>query len=272
MSLSGQTVAVAGSRKPDEFTRLIEKHGGRAIHRPMQKTVFQDSQELKGTVVSAVENGTDWFIFTTGMGTEYLFKRVLNTDIGSEFLYQLHQANIAVRGYKTAQVLKRYGLKPDVRDDKGTIAGLARALHAFDFKRKNVFIQLHGEQTPGLTDPLEQEGAECLTVLPYRHVPPNQTTSEQLTEEILSRKVHAVCFTSSLQVRFFFEYLKSTDRLSSVIKAFENEVCATAVGTVTEEALTQEGIRFVLSPAKQRMGAMIVALSEHFENLKQAAE
>lgn len=46
---------------------------------------------------------------------------------------------------------------------------------------------------------------------------------------------------------------------------FEQHVLAVAVGKVTAEALKEEGVSRILAPALERMGAMIIELSQYMK-------
>lgn len=265
--LNGKRIAIGGSRKTEEITRLIEKQGGTAVVRSLQGTVYLAEDQIEPDVRTFAGQKADWVIFTTGIGTETLLSVSEKIGLKEEFLAAVHEAKIGCRGYKTYAALKKLGITPHASDEDGTTRGLIRSLERFDFKDKKVMIQLHGEKAPVLTEFLEKNGAEVFPVLPYQHIPPERETVDKLLGELLNGEVDAVCFTTAIQVRSLFDYAKEKGSAKELQQAFENRVLAAAVGKVTAEAIRDEGVKRVLAPDIERMGAMIIELSRYYESL-----
>jgi uroporphyrinogen-III synthase len=263
--LKGKRIAIGGSRKTDEISTLIKKQGGIPLVRPLQGTTFLAEEEIKKDLSNLVTEGTDWAIFTTGIGAEALVDLSEALGIRSSFIKLLEQAKVATRGYKTYSALKKLGIVPVAVDDDGTTRGLIRALESFDFAGRRVMIQLHGETAPALTRFFEERGASVTLLLPYQHVAPKTESVEQLCHELAEGLVDAVCFTSAVQVRFLFDYAKRSGYVAQLKSAFEQKTLAVAVGKLTAESLEEEGIERIVVPKNERMGAMIVELSQYYE-------
>ncbi|GAE28883.1 uroporphyrinogen-III synthetase [Halalkalibacter hemicellulosilyticusJCM 9152] len=182
--LSGKKIVLAASRKTEEMSVLVEKQGGIPLVRSLQGTVFQADGEVKPILKETIQNGFDWAIFTTGIGTQALINIAEELSLKEDFLTQLNKANVAARGYKTFAVLSKLGLKPDVKDEDGTVAGLIEQLKGISFAGKRVLVQLHGENVPSLIAFLQKGGATVIEVLPYQHVPPEKKTMDQLIAEL----------------------------------------------------------------------------------------
>ncbi|WCK56618.1 uroporphyrinogen-III synthase [Aneurinibacillus sp. Ricciae_BoGa-3] len=262
--LTGKRIVIAGTRKTDEISTLIEKQGGTPILRPLQGTVFLAEQEIEPDLRGFVENGADWVIFTTGTGFETLLDMAEKLGVRALFEERIRQAKAAARGYKTHSALKKLGILPVAVDDDGTTRGLIRALESFDFEGKRVMIQLHGETAPVLIRFFEERGANVTLLLPYQHVAPDTKAVETLCRELMDSLVDAVCFTTAAQVRFLFEFASQQGYATKLKSAFDHSVLAVAVGKITREALEEEGIQRVLAPELERMGAMIVELSRYY--------
>lgn len=263
--LQGKKVVIAGSRKTDEISTLIEKQGGTPLVRSLQGTVFLAEEQVEPDLRKYINEGADWTILTTGIGTETLVK--LSRQLGEEeaFLRQLRESNIASRGYKTFASLKKLGLAPLKKDDDGTTRGLVRALENEDFSGKRVMVQLHGETAPALISFLEEKGASVHQVLPYRHISPDDKAVSLLCDELKAGEIDAVCFTAAIQVREFFQYVKKKQLTEDVLEAFKTRTLPVAVGKITAEALTEEGVENSLAPDLERMGAMIIELANYYE-------
>lgn len=268
--LSGKRIVLAASRKTDEMSLLVKKQGGTPIVRSLQGTVFQASDEVKPALQETIENGFDWALFTTGIGTQALLEMADDMALKEKFLSQLKKAKIATRGYKTFGVLSKLGLKPDVKDDDGTVAGLINKLEGISFGNKRVLVQLHGENVPRLIAFLQKKGAIVTQLLPYQHIPPEEKTIELLLKEMNNDEVDAICFTSAIQVRELFHYVNEQKGKVSMVDAINNKVVAVAVGKVTAEALEEEGVKRIVCPELERMGAMIVELSRYYSEKDKA--
>ncbi|MGG3925506.1 uroporphyrinogen-III synthase [Metabacillus fastidiosus] len=265
--LEGKTIALAGKRKSEELSKLISNLGGTPIVRPAQGTIFLDDSNLEQEIKSLVQGKYDWFILTTGIGTETLYKTAERIGLGDEFIKTLQKANIAARGYKTKNMLKKLNIgSPDVKDDDGTTSGLIRALQEVNLKGCKVALQLHGDPAPTLIEYLEEQGVEeYKEILPYQHIPPSREVLEQLVNEILERKVDAVNFTSAPQPRFLFAYVKEKGLYDQLIEAFETDVVAVAVGKITAAALKEENVKRIVIPEEERMGSAIIALEQFYK-------
>ncbi|MFV8829040.1 uroporphyrinogen-III synthase [Alkalihalobacterium sp. APHAB7] len=268
-ALAGKTVVLAASRKTEEMATLIEKQGGTAIVRPLQGTVFLAEELVEPELKQLIEDGTDWMIFTTGIGTETLLKIAQQNGLEERFLHMVQEVKVAARGYKTLAALKKIDVKPIAKDDDGTTEGLSRALKDCDLRGKRVTIQLHGETAPRLTKFLKEKGAIVKHILPYRHIAPEPATVDALCEDIFAGKVDAVCFTTAIQVRSLFNYGREKGIYDQLLPFFKGKVVPVAVGKVTAEAFREEGIDNYVAPELERMGAMIIELARYYESSKE---
>jgi len=262
--LDGKRIVIGGSRKTDEMSTLIEKQGGIPIVRPLQGTVFLAEKEIEQELRQCLEDGFDWAIFTTGIGTEALLNMSEKLGVLSTFLRLVKEAKVATRGYKTYSAIKKLEIVPVAQDDDGTTRGLVRALEPFDFTGQRVMVQLHGETAPKLISFLEQRGATVLQLLPYQHIDPEAKVLDTLCKELAEGLADAVCFTTAVQVRYLFDYARQHGYVEQVKKAFEQKTLAVAVGKITAEALEEEGVERILAPQNERMGAMIIELANYY--------
>lgn len=265
MSLENKRVVLAASRKTDEMSTLIEKQKGTPLIRTLQGTVFLNDQQVKEDLKKIVQMKYDWLIFTTGIGVNALIDIAEEMKVTDQFLQLVNDSNVGARGYKTFAALKKIGVTPQAKDEDGTINGLITSLKPFDFHGKRVMVQLHGENAPSLITYLKNAGATVTPILPYKHVNPDFETVELFCQELIGGKVDAVCFTAAIQVRSLFKYAKENEYLNEVIHALSQKTLAVAVGKVTAEALYDEGIKRIIQPKLERMGAMIIELSQYYE-------
>ncbi|MDP4155953.1 MAG: uroporphyrinogen-III synthase [Bacillota bacterium] len=262
--LEGKRIALGGSRKIEEISLLIEKQGGVPMVRSLQGITFLAEKEVEPDLLEFVNEGSDWVIFTTGIGLETLVNLAEKLEVKEQFLSVIRRANVASRGYKTLAALKKLNIQPVVVDEDGTTKGLSRALESMDFTGKRVMIQLHGETAPALTKFFEDRGAKVTKILPYQHIAPETETVTKLCDEMIGHEIDAVCFTTAVQVRSLFDFARKTGFFNNVLNCFRQNVTAAAVGKVTAEALKEEGVERIITPEIERMGAMIIELSNYY--------
>ncbi|CAM4191567.1 uroporphyrinogen-III synthase [Paenibacillus alkaliterrae] len=266
-ALNDKRIVIAGSRKTDEMALIVEKQGGTPIIRSLQGLTMFEETALAEPLRSFAERGADWVILTTGMGSDSLVNTAERLGIKDEVLNALSKAKIATRGYKTSAFLKRNNFQAVVSDDDGTMQNLIENLDRYDFQGQRVWIQLHGEPAPELVSFLGNKGAaQVETVLPYRHVPPEAGALDTFMSDLAERAVDAVCFTTAVQVHYLFKYAKEAGLEGVLIEALEGPVVAGAVGKVTAQALKEYGVKRIIVPELERMGALIIELARYYED------
>ena len=266
--LEGKSIAILGSRKLEEMSMIIRNLGGEPHIRPAQGTVYLDHSQLKDDIADLLDNQFEWGIFTTGVGVDTLFKAACELGEEDAFIQALERMNIAARGYKTVNRLKKLGLSPVVRDDDGSTKGLVRMMEEHSLKGCKVALQLHGDPAPLLIEWLDGKEAHYKEILPYIHTPPETEVMEELLSELLCGKHDSAFFTSTPQVRHLMEFAEKKGILEDIKRVFETEVIALAVGKVTAQALREAGIERVIYPANERMGSAIVELGNYYHTKK----
>ncbi|EFV79729.1 hypothetical protein HMPREF1013_00008 [Bacillus sp. 2_A_57_CT2] len=147
--LAGKRIALLGSRKIEEIGKLVENQGGIAFSRPAQGTTLLKDDKLQDHVRLLIKESFEWIIFTTGIGVETIYQTALDMNEGDALINSLQKANIAARGYKTVNTLKKLDITPSVRDDDGSTAGLIREFSAHSLTGRKVALQLR--RGPGTT-------------------------------------------------------------------------------------------------------------------------
>jgi uroporphyrinogen-III synthase len=264
--LREKRIVFGGSRKIEEISTLIGKQGGVPLVRSLQGITFSAENEVEPDLLNFINEGADWVVFTTGIGLETLVNLAEKLGVKEKFLYIIRNAKVAARGYKTLAALKKVNIKPIAVDEDGTTIGLTHSLKDVDFTGKRVMIQLHGETTPSLTKFFEAHGAVVSIILPYQHVAPQTEIVNRLCEEMINGEVDAVCFTTAVQVHSLFNFARKMEIVSDIRNCFQKDVVAAAVGKVTAEALKEERVKRIVIPKIERVGAMIIELSQFYEN------
>lgn len=268
--LEGKVVAITGPRKAEEMSLLVQKQGGTAVIRPTQGTMYEEFEHLEREIDKLINEPLDWGIWTTGLGVNQLVEAAREADKLEALLAKLRVMRHAARGYKTLNALRKLGITPDVRDDDGSTRGLVRAMDAMDggasaWRGQRAALQLHGDPAPALVQYLHEAGAVYLELMPYRHTPPAPGQLELLLQELLAGELDAVALTAAPQVRNLFRCAEEEGVTAQLLDVFATRTLAAAVGKVTAAALRDEGVERILVPQEERMGALIVALSQWYD-------
>ena len=270
--LMNRRVAIAGDRRFDDIEKLVAKQGGVALSRPMMRSAPIDDPETTEAVLRLCDEGCDWLLLVTGMGTRAMVGVADSLGRRDDLLQRMGNAKLGVRGYKTVKALKELGLKPLVEDDDGTTEGLRRMLEPYDFAGQRVAFKLHGERVPELTEWLEARGASVLEIPLYRYRPPSDEEVRTLLNEIFSGELDAVAFTSNTQVNYLFSVAERFGQADALRDAFTGPVQAVSVGHMTSAALLEQNVTDIVQPEHERMGAMVVTLAAHYKQQAQIQE
>ncbi|SOC05730.1 uroporphyrinogen-III synthase [Ureibacillus xyleni] len=268
--LENKKIALLGTRKIEEQSAIIEQLGGTSLHRPAQGTIFFDANVIEPEIDKIIHGTFQWAIFTTGIGFEKLFEIAKDVNKEDALLSALQKLKIAIRGYKTANALKKRGLNPIVRDDDGSIVGLIRQLEAQQLTNLPIAVQLYGDPHSELIDWLIERKNTVQEILPYEHIPPQTEVLQQLVNEVLSNDVDAVSFTSTPQVKYLFQYAIAQQQKEALLEAFENNVVALSVGKVTGKVLKEFGVNRVVMPQDERMGSALMTLNKYYKEIEKS--
>lgn len=264
--LNGKKVVLTGTRRLEEISSLVESRGGIPLVRSTQGQACPTEKELEPYIHRLIQGEYDWVVLTTGAGTETILKTAENMGLGEDVKKALRKTKIALRGYKTQNVVKSLGLAPVIRDEDGTTTNLIKTLASHHIKGKRIALQLYGEPIPELNEFLENRHVQYDELYPYRYLTPDPGVLDTLMKEILEGEVQGVALTSAVQVRNLFHYGYEQGLSDQLVKAFNKHVIAGVVGKVTEETLQKVGVSRMIKPERERMGAMIMAMDRYFKD------
>ncbi|WP_298824952.1 uroporphyrinogen-III synthase [uncultured Planococcus sp.] len=261
--LAGKKIGVAAVRAAKEISLLIEKQSGTPVILPIQGRQRLNEDISAQNITDFLAESFDWAIFTTGIGARTLTDSAESIGLQSRYIDKLKETKLAVRGSKTMKWIKEYGLEPIHVSADGTMDNLLAALDE-EYKGKSpqrIFLQAYDQDDDKLKSILEENGHTVYLSRPYSYEKPDALVVEQLKQSIIEQSLDAIVFTSKTQVRNIFT---DPDQSKQLIEAFNDQVLAVAVGKVTAKELESNGIKQVLQPEHQKMGAMIVAIDHHY--------
>ncbi|WP_176757490.1 uroporphyrinogen-III synthase [Salimicrobium halophilum] len=258
-SLKDKRIAIAADRRASELGALIENFGGTPVYTAIQGERQLHDNRILEDVRILLERDFEWVVLTTGIGVRALEEAARKEGMYGAFIEKMKTTNIAVRGKKTQARLKEIQLRADVVSEDGTMKGVVQQL---EIESGTAFFQAYNVDDEAWRETFEKSFKSVYLSTPYEYKRPSEVVRDKLKRKILNAEVQAVLLTSKNQVRNLFEEEASHAEL---ITSLNNEVKAIATGKVTAQELENFGVRKVLFPENQKMGAMVVETARYFE-------
>ncbi|WP_174616080.1 uroporphyrinogen-III synthase [Virgibacillus ihumii] len=260
--LNDKKIGVAAARNSEAIAKLIQNNGGTSFIYSVQGEQVLDEEVSRKNVLDFIRDPFDQVLLTTGIGLETLEKAANDLDCLSDFIGNLRNSKLAIRGSKTANWLKRHSLSPKFVSEDGTMESLLAQL-ALDDDNNRLFLQAYSQDEAVLKKQLEHQGYAVYLSKPYEYMEPDLTIMTALRKQIITRSLDAVVFTSKTQIQNLFKGSSEAEELTA---AFHDHVLPVGVGKVTTAELRKNGVTTAFHPGKPKMGAMIVELANFFSH------
>ncbi|UJL47715.1 uroporphyrinogen-III synthase [Virgibacillus sp. NKC19-16] len=259
--LEGKNIGVAATRKADEINKLIQNSGGTSRTFSIQGEQILNENISEQNVSELLTKPFDLALLTTGIGAETLEKSAYHMNRLPEFIRKMENIDLAVRGSKTEKWMKKHSMEATFVSKDGTMESMLEALAVEEpNKGKRLFLQAYNKDGAVLRQKLENRGYVVYLSKPYHYKEPDQTTLNNLRQEIINQSLDAVIFTSKTQVQNLFTTYSKT---KEIVDSFNDKVLAVAVGKVTAKELEQHYVSTVFHPTKPKMGTMVIELGDY---------
>lgn len=272
--LEGIRVAVFESRLAGPMADLIRKHGGFPFEAPSLREVpIGDNPQALAFARTVIEGGFDLVLFLTGVGARYLLQEVENEIKPAELFEALNRVTVVARGPKPSAVLREWKVGIDVQvPEPNTWRELIAAIDSWGaISGKRLAVQEFGKPSPELVAALVERGAEVVSVPVYRWELPEDTTPLRLAcREIAEGRIDAALFTSAQQVIHLLQVADEEGLGTSVREALRDRVAVGSVGPTTTEVLSEHGLTPRIQPEHPKMGHLVAALAEFYQNRRPA--
>lgn len=246
--LVGRTIAVPETREIEVFATLLERRGARVIRCPL--VAIRDAPDPAPVLEwsrKLAAGALDDVILLTGEGLRRILSciELHEPALRPQLVAALGRVRRITRGPKPAKVLRELGMKPDIAAEVPTTDGVIASLRGLDLRQRRVGVQLYGtDPNRPLIDFLEGAGAAVSAVAPYVYADAvDDQAVRSLIDQLRSREVDAIAFTSSAQV----ERLIAIASGEGARSALANTLVA-AIGPVVADTLRRHGIDARLMP------------------------
>jgi uroporphyrinogen-III synthase len=269
--LTGKKIALLEARMGSELAHLVQRHGGQPVVFPALRELTRDaSLEVNILIDNLREEHLDYIIFQTGVGVSSLFSEAEKLGRLPELLGLLGNVIKICRGPKPTAVLARHGLKPDVsaREPYTTLELLA-AIEPLTINEKRLAVLHYGERNEALTKTLKDRGAVISELVLYEWQMPEDTSPLcSLIDLLLQGGFDATAFTSQIQARHLFQVAAEIGKKDALRVALNERTVTASIGPTCSAALRGLGVEPRIEPEHPKMGQMVLAIVEYFEDSK----
>ncbi len=252
------------TREHLEGFSLLEELGAEIIEFPTIKIVPPLNYDSLDKSIDQIET-YHWLIFTSRNGVKYFFRRFFEKD---RDIRDLKGIRICAIGTKTADEIKKYGLKIELIPEEFQAEGLIEAFVSFH----SSLINIKGDTVEGISsallkgirfllpraelareifpDKIRELGGEIDIPIAYRTVKP-ESHGKRLRRFLKEGRISIATFTSASTFNNFLEIM-GTDA-EELLKGVKIAV----IGPITKKAIEKVGLKVHIMPEKATVEAMV---------------
>ncbi|MEW6067953.1 MAG: uroporphyrinogen-III C-methyltransferase [Nitrospirota bacterium] len=235
----------------------LEDLGAEIIEFPTIEIVPPENYDDLDKSIEKIETYA-WLIFTSRNGVKYFFNRFLEKD---KDIRDLKGIKICVIGTKTAEEIKKYGIKVDLIPDEFRAEGL---IEAFVRSQESVIRSDNFKPLKGIRfllprakvareifpEKVRELGGEIDVPVVYRTIKP-ELRGKRLKRFLKEGKISIATFTSAATFNNFKEIMgEDADELL-------NGVAIAVIGPVTAKAVEKAGLHVDIMPQEATIEAMV---------------
>jgi uroporphyrinogen-III synthase len=265
--VKSKVVAILETRTGEHLAELISRRGGVPMRAPaLEEVPDVDSDRLAAQLEGWATHPFTVAIFQTGVGTRALFEAAEGLGAAPSLMRMLDKATVVVRGPKPLGELKSRGVRIDLRAATPfTTATVLEAVAGVALAGGRVLVQRYGEANRKLCDALRDRGAAVEEIATYRWSLPQDTSPlERLIDALAASAVHAVVFTSAVQVRNLYAVADRMNRAAELAGLLNAAVVA-SIGPVCTAALREHGVEPTFEAHPPKLGPLVQGLVEALE-------
>ncbi len=240
------------SHQASALTEKLREAGIRTIEFPAIEITEPDSWTPVDRALDELPS-YDWLVFTSQNGVERFLDRARERNLPPDALQAPRTAAI---GSATARILREHLGPVDLLPDEFRSEGLASALADHLDAGQAVLLPRSNVSRPVLVRTLTEEGIQVNEVHPYHLARPSDHASDVL-EQLSTRSVDLVSFTSSMIVRNFDDLLVEYD-LTHL-----RDTPAACIGPITRDTADQRGYDTPVVAEEYTMEGLVKAIREH---------
>ncbi|NOY39641.1 MAG: HemD protein, partial [Nitrospirae bacterium] len=225
----------------------LEGLGAEITAFPTIKVVPPESWKELDAAISKIST-YKWLVFTSAIGVRFFFQRFFDLDRDVRDLFGI---KICAIGPKTADEVRKYGLRIDLIPDKFRAEGLIEAFGGPDALRGlKILLPRAAAAREVFPEKVRESGGEIDVPVTYRATKPD-SQGKRIKRFLREGKITIATFTSEATFTNFCEITgnEAGDLLRNVTIA--------AIGPVTAGAIEKMGLKVEIMPETATVDAMV---------------
>ena len=250
--LFGVKILVTRARsQASELSQLLMAYGGEPVEYPTIEFVPPVSWE---EVDEAIRNLAtyQWLVLTSVNGVQQFMRRVWETGRDAR---SLQGVRVCCIGPRTAEELKKFGVKPDFLPSYYQAEGILEVMKAAGVAGQRVLIARAAQARELLPDELRRLGAEVHVVPVYQTGVPHSVVDD-IKARLLSQDIAIVTFASSSTVRHFVDLFEGVEELKNTLR----QTTIGCIGPITAETVREQGLHVEVVADQHTIPALVEAL------------
>ena len=239
-----------------EFSTLLTERGATAIECPTIRLIDPDHWEPLDSAVRNV-GSYNWLVLTSANAVRCFFQRLHVFGLDAR---ALGSCRVCAVGPKTAELIRSYGINPDLIPADYKAEGIVAAFEKLPMVGMRVLLPRADGARDLVPRKLEQMGALVDSPIAYRNILPDRLPAEALFA-LEKRVVDCITFTSSSTVQNLANML-GTDRMLDMLKG----VAVASIGPITSKTCRAVGLKVDIEPAEYTLSALTDAIDAFFSH------
>ncbi|MCP8307584.1 MAG: uroporphyrinogen-III synthase [archaeon] len=265
--LRGRTIAITRPLdQAKEACKMIEEKGGKPYLIPTVEIKGpSDLSPIKKFIEDLMKGKIDYVIFMSINGVRYLLNAAESLRLRDQLIECLEKTITIAVGPRTAHELKAHQIHVDLVPEKYSSEGIIQSLQQFDISGKLICIPRTRGATPTLEKSLRKMGAKVQEVYVYESLLPiDQNIKERFFQDLISGKIHAIIFSSSLCVKNLFQILMEQISMEKLRDIMNSRLTIVAIGPATAKTLCEMGVKVDIMPDKHLFEEALIALARYW--------
>lgn len=256
--MTGRKIIITRSRtQASSLKKALSSLGANVIEFPtIDIQPVTDFSDLDNTI--NIIDSFSWIIFTSVNSVEIFMKRMLLLDIDPG---ALANNKIAVIGKETGNVLKKYGIIPDLMPERSISEGLIETFinAETNFAGKKILMPGSAIARDFIPNELKKMGADVSCFQVYNNIIPAYTKDQ--IESIFTEDIDLVTFTSSSTVTNLVEILKNVG-----LDNYIQDIKGASIGPITSGTAAKLGVPIVIEAKTHTIPVFVETIEKYFSN------
>ena len=272
-NFNGLHIAALESRRADDMTRLITRHGGVAHVSPsMREVPIEPNRDAIDFAYRVITGDINIVVFMTGVGFRFLMRSIERHVDQKRFLNALSDITTVCRGPKPAAAMREFGVKTTHRvPEPNTWRELLQTIDQHvPVANQVVGVQEYGITNASLVAGLEARGAEVSPLRVYGWELPTDTEPlESNIRSLAAGERDMLLVTSAHQVINMLRLAQSLDLVDELRDGLK-QTAVVSIGPTTSQMLTECDLQYDFEPSHPKMGHLVTEAAERSNELVDA--